>query len=56
VYTCARELIFSQPTRKHIESFKKKVISLKSFGIEPVLVFDGAPLPSKLKTETDREE
>jgi len=56
VYSCARDLIFSRPTTKYIDSFKKKVLTLKSFGIDPVLVFDGAPLPSKLKTETDREE
>lgn len=34
----------------------KRIAMLKHFGVEPVMVFDGACLPSKAAEEKDRHE
>lgn len=40
--------------RSHVRYCMKRVAMLKHFGVIPVMVFDGAPLPSKLAKEHER--
>merc|ERR1711991_575108 len=44
------------PTTKYIDFFMKRVNILVSNGVEPVIVFDGARLKSKNKTEESRRK
>jgi exonuclease-1 len=46
----------NRPTNKHIKFCLKKVNELRQFGIEPVMVFDGAPMPSKAGVHSKRAE
>lgn len=52
--SCAQELCTNVPTRSYITSVMKKVDMLRHFGVEPYMVFDGSPLPTKKGTEKDR--
>ncbi|KAI9593067.1 putative exonuclease [Syncephalis fuscata] len=53
-YGCAAELGMSKPTRKYVDYCMHRVRLLKHFGVTPLLVFDGAPLPAKAVTEQER--
>ncbi|KAK0564366.1 hypothetical protein OC844_001755 [Tilletia horrida] len=54
-YACAQELVLGQPTDKFIRYAMHKINMLRHFGVTPYLVFDGGKLPSKKRTEDDRE-
>ena len=54
VYTCATELSVGLPTDKHVKYCVRRIDALRAAGVDPVLVFDGAALPSKAATEADR--
>lgn len=54
-YTCAQELCLGQPTTRYVNYAIKQVRLLRHWGIEPYLVFDGGPLPSKRGTEQGRK-
>lgn len=56
VFSCGEELLRGQPTDKFVQYFMDRVRLLLHFGVQPVLVFDGGPLPQKLKTEKQRHE
>lgn len=54
-YCCAIELAVGTYTDKHVHFFLARVEMLRHHGVEPVLVFDGAKLPSKADEEGTRE-
>lgn len=56
VISCSWELAQDLETTKYISFFKKKVMMLRHFGIEPYFVFDGDNFESKTDTEQEREE
>ncbi|OII76091.1 hypothetical protein cand_006800 [Cryptosporidium andersoni] len=51
---CAEDLVLGRSTRMHIQYCIDRVNLLKSKGIIPVCIFDGAPLPMKRVTEEER--
>ncbi len=54
-FSCAQELCLNIPTARHIEWILRRIAMLRSFQVEPVLVFDGGPLPAKLGVEQERQ-
>ncbi|NWT49557.1 EXO1 Exonuclease, partial [Erythrocercus mccallii] len=55
-YACAEKLARGEPTDFYVAFCMKLVHMLLSFGIKPVLVFDGCTLPSKKEVEKARRE
>ncbi|PKK33611.1 exonuclease 1 [Columba livia] len=55
-YACAEKLARGEPTDLYIAFCMKLVDMLLSFGIKPILVFDGCTLPSKKEVEKARRE
>ena len=55
-YTCAAEIVQKIPTRRYVDYCMSRVRTLKHYGINPYIVFDGGPLPAKLGTEKEREK
>ncbi|XP_040455031.1 exonuclease 1 [Falco naumanni] len=55
-YTCAEKLARGEPTDLYVAFCMKLVDMLLSFGIKPILVFDGCTLPSKKEVEKARRE
>ncbi|NXC39028.1 EXO1 Exonuclease, partial [Penelope pileata] len=55
-YACAEQLARGQPTDHYVAFCMKLVDMLLSFGIKPILVFDGCTLPSKKEVEKARRE
>lgn len=55
-YGCAEKLARGEPTDHYVVFCMKLVDMLLSFGIKPVLVFDGCTLPSKKEVEKARRE
>lgn len=53
---CAQDLCTDVPTRGYITSVMKKVDMLRHFGVEPYMVFDGSPLPTKEGTHLERKQ
>lgn len=53
---CAQDLCTDAPTRGYVTSVMKKVDMLRHFGVEPYMVFDGSPLPTKEGTHIERKE
>ncbi|KAK9324771.1 hypothetical protein V1517DRAFT_316263 [Lipomyces orientalis] len=51
---CAADLAFGNHTRKYVDYAMHRVRMLKYYGVKPYMVFDGANLPSKQHTDTDR--
>ncbi|CAG9314085.1 EXO1_1 [Blepharisma stoltei] len=56
VYSCGRDLIQGKNTKRHIDYCVKKALELRKIGVEPVMVFDGAPMPCKADTNHDRRQ
>eukprot|EP01083_Nonionella_stella_P191214 707906_1 len=54
--SCATELCLQQPTDQYVCGFMKEVHTLLHNGIIPVIVFDGAFLPSKSRVEEERSK
>lgn len=54
--SCAYELAVGKPTEKYLQFFVKKLSMLRSFKIEPYLVFDGDAIGVKKDTEIKRRE
>ncbi|KAL0398397.1 UNVERIFIED_CONTAM: Exonuclease 1 [Sesamum radiatum] len=52
--SCSTELCKGQPTSKHIDYCMHRVNMLRHYGIKPILVFDGGPLPMKSDQEIKR--
>ncbi|CCC13206.1 hypothetical protein SMACR_06425 [Sordaria macrospora] len=52
---CAIDLAQGKPTRKYVDYAMHRVKMFKHFGVTPYVVFDGDYLPSKAKTELDRD-
>ena len=46
-YSCALELATGQATSRHIDFFMHRVAMLQHYGVIPIVVLDGAPLPGK---------
>ncbi|NWV98471.1 EXO1 Exonuclease, partial [Machaerirhynchus nigripectus] len=55
-YACAEKLARGEPTDLYVTFCMKLVHMLLSFGIKPILVFDGCTLPSKKEVEKARRE
>ncbi|OWK63126.1 Exonuclease 1 [Lonchura striata] len=55
-YACAEKLARGEPTDFYVGFCMKFVHMLLSFGIKPILVFDGCTLPSKKEVEKARRE
>ncbi|NWJ03811.1 EXO1 Exonuclease, partial [Crypturellus undulatus] len=55
-YACAERLARGEPTDLYVTFCMKLVDMLLSFGIKPILVFDGCTLPSKKEVEKARRE
>ncbi|NXI92065.1 EXO1 Exonuclease, partial [Psophia crepitans] len=55
-YACAEKLARGEPTDLYVGFCMKLVDMLLSFGIKPILVFDGCTLPSKKEVEKARRE
>ncbi|XP_068265328.1 exonuclease 1 [Nyctibius grandis] len=55
-YACAEKLARGEPTDFYVVFCMKLVDMLLSFGIKPILVFDGCALPSKKEVEKARRE
>ncbi|NXG49651.1 EXO1 Exonuclease, partial [Psilopogon haemacephalus] len=55
-YACAEKLARGEPTDIYVSFCMKLVDMLLSFGIKPILVFDGCTLPSKKEVEKARRE
>ncbi|NXF87620.1 EXO1 Exonuclease, partial [Eubucco bourcierii] len=55
-YACAEKLARGEPTDVYVAFCMKLVDMLLSFGIKPILVFDGCTLPSKKEVEKARRE
>ncbi|NXJ09868.1 EXO1 Exonuclease, partial [Odontophorus gujanensis] len=55
-YACAEKLARGEPTEHYVAFCMKLVDMLLSFGIKPILVFDGCTLPSKKEVEKARRE
>lgn len=54
VYSCVADLYHQRPTKAFVEYCMNRVRQLRHFRINPILVFDGGPLPMKLHRETQR--
>ncbi|KAK4440107.1 Exonuclease 1 [Sesamum alatum] len=52
--SCSTELCKGQPTSKHIDYCMHRVNMLRHYGVKPILVFDGGPLPMKSDQEIKR--
>ncbi|KAL2083500.1 hypothetical protein ACEWY4_021273 [Coilia grayii] len=55
-FSCAEKLAKGEPTDQYVTYCMKFVDMLLSFGVKPVLVFDGCNLPSKQEVEKARRE
>ncbi|XP_067310704.1 exonuclease 1 isoform X1 [Pseudorasbora parva] len=55
-FSCAEKLAKGEPTDQYVSYCMKFVDMLLSFGVKPVLVFDGRNLPSKQDVEKSRRE
>ncbi|KAH0622523.1 hypothetical protein JD844_024905 [Phrynosoma platyrhinos] len=55
-YACAEKLAKGEPTNQYVVYCMKFVDMLLTFGVKPILVFDGCTLPSKKEVEKSRRE
>ncbi|KAF7254630.1 Exonuclease 1 [Varanus komodoensis] len=55
-YACSEKLAKGEPTDQYVTYCMKHVDMLLSFGVKPILVFDGCTLPSKKEVEKSRRE
>ncbi|KAK2878851.1 hypothetical protein Q8A67_019642 [Cirrhinus molitorella] len=55
-FSCAEKLAKGEPTDQYVSYCMKFVDMLLSFGVKPILVFDGRNLPSKQEVEKSRRE
>ncbi|XP_066479179.1 exonuclease 1 [Tiliqua scincoides] len=55
-YACSEKLAKGEPTDQYVAYCMKLVDMLLSFGVKPILVFDGCTLPSKKEVEKSRRE
>ncbi|WBW73991.1 exonuclease I Exo1 [Schizosaccharomyces osmophilus] len=56
VFTCAHELAMQKDTDKYIKYAVHQALMLQYYGVKPIIVFDGGPLPCKAPTEQKRKE
>ena len=54
--SCAYELVMGLPTERYLQFFIKRLALLKSFNVEPYIVFDGDSISVKKETECKRRE
>lgn len=55
-FACAQDLALGKHTVKYVDYAMHRVKMLQHYGVTPYIVFDGDYLPSKAKTECEREE
>ena len=54
--SCAYELVMGLPTERYLQFFIKRLALLKSFHVDPYIVFDGDSISVKKETECKRRE
>lgn len=54
--SCARELATGVPTDAFLRFPKKMIALCRAHAVEPLLVFDGAPMPMKARTDAARSK
>ena len=54
-YACAADLALGKPTTRYVAYAMHRIRMLKHYGVHPYVVFDGGHLPSKARTEAERE-
>lgn len=54
IFCCAQELCLGEPTDRYVHYCMKKIKMLLHFNVIPFVVFDGADLPAKAGTESQR--
>ncbi|CAO3623325.1 unnamed protein product [Cunninghamella blakesleeana] len=55
-FICAKELILGDPTTTYINYFMQQINMLLHYKVEPIVIFDGSPLPIKNVTKIQREQ
>ena len=55
-YGCAKDLILGKYNPAYVTYVMKRVKMLISYGVTPILVFDGGHLPAKAEKERERRE
>ena len=55
IYSCSRELALGIETEAFVRWFEHRIGLLLHHGVIPVVVFDGANLPAKARTEAERK-
>lgn len=53
-FGCAEDLVKGKKTTAFVNYAMNRVYMLRANGVEPVIVFDGGPLPAKKGTEDSR--
>lgn len=54
-YGCAEQLVKGQSTVQYVNYAVHRIRMLRHHGVKPYVVFDGDRLPSKGRTEDDRQ-
>ncbi|KAH7099178.1 PIN domain-like protein [Auriculariales sp. MPI-PUGE-AT-0066] len=54
-YACTAELVLGTPTTKYVDFAMSRVRLLEHNGANPLIVFDGGPLPAKKPTDEKRK-
>ena len=54
--TCAMEMARGTPTKKFVDFCMKLLNMIRSHGVEPIIVFDGARISAKEGTEEGRQQ
>ena len=54
--TCAMEMARGTPTKRFVDFCMKQLNMIKSHGVEPLIVFDGARISAKEGTEEGRQQ
>ncbi|CAO3635154.1 unnamed protein product [Cunninghamella blakesleeana] len=55
-FTCAKELAMGEPTIRYVTYFMKQIDMLLYFKVEPVVVFDGNPIPMQNSSKLQRRK
>ena len=55
-YGCCVQLAQELPTDLYVTYVMERLMLLTSYGIQPLLVFDGAPLPANAATNDKRKQ
>ncbi|KAF7351116.1 PIN domain-like protein [Mycena sanguinolenta] len=54
IWTCVEKLVEGRPPTELVRYFMNQITWFQELGLTPFVVFDGAPIPAKLRTESAR--